>query len=353
MRSRSINTRWRPAVAIVLLTVAALLGACGTSRPNRAELLIAQTFAGGTRIHSGRLGMDVDVSRGGYGAAGHFSLRVQMAFQDNGSVAPSLRAVVSIDDYGEQVRTALTFVGGQVFIASGGHEYMASAAVSRAFRVGLAAGRRQGSGALALLGPLVNDASSWIADPRLAGKTSIGAVQVQRIEAGVDLRRLLRATGALSPAETALLPAELVTAHITGVRVQILVGVHDHLLRRLSGTARLVGLGEPSPPPGGMAPRVTASIEISEPGVAQQILAPAHAGSAAALAAALRRSGGLSFMAASAAGLPTAQSGSSKPSPSPTTSASPSLPSTSSSSSSSSSSASTTSSSSSPSSAPG
>jgi hypothetical protein len=345
MRSRPINTRWRPAVAIVLFAAAVPLGACGSSRPNRAETLISQMFAGGTRIHSGRLRMDVDV----YGAAGQFSLRVQVAFQDNGSGAPNLSAVTSIDNYGEKVRTGLRFVGGQVFVASGGREYMASAAVSKAFSSGLAEGRRRGSGALALLGPFVNDASSWIADPRLAGSTSIGGVQVQRIEAGVDLRRLLHATGALSLAETAFLPAELVTAHITGVKVQILVGAHDHLLRRLSGTARLVGLGEPSPP-GGTAPRAAASIEISEPGEVQRIVAPAHAGSAAALERALRRSGGSPFIPSASGGLPEAQSGSSKPSASPTTSASSSPPS---SSSSSSSSASTSSTSSSPSSPPG
>ena len=352
MRPRSINTRWRPAVAIALVAAVGPLSACGSSRPDRAQALISQTFAGGTRIHSGRLRMSLEVGRVGSGAAKHFSLEVRTAFQDNGAGAPDLDAAISIDNYGEQVRTGLTLVGGRVFITAGGHEYRASAAIGQAFRAGLTAGRGQGRGALALLGPLVEGARSWIAHPRLAGETSIGGVRVQRIEARVDLQKLLSATGSLNRTATAFLPAALVTAHIKDVRVQIFVGAHDHLLRRLSGTATLVGLGEPSSsPPGETALRATASIEISQPGVAQRIMAPTHPGPEAALERALRGFGGLQFIPPGSGGQPEGQSsGSSKPSPpSPSSSSASSSPS----SSSSSSSLSTSSSSSSPSSLPG
>ena len=240
----------RPLV-LALAIILALLAGCGGGDGDAADgdtdvdQLLADTFAGGKEISSGRIDASVDLE-----ADGAVAIKLSGPFQSTGEgKLPKLDLEASFKGEGESMSGGVTSTGEQGFVAFGGSEYAIAGPVFEQFKAGYeqsakeaASGKQDQS--LASLGM---DPRRWLTNARNAGESKVGDTDTVKITGDVDVPKLLddvnraleriRSLGVQGAAQ---LPEQLteaerkqVTDAVRDLSVEIHTGADDRILRRM------------------------------------------------------------------------------------------------------------------------
>ena len=265
---------WAGGAVLVLAAIAA----CGSSKPAAAHLspaasaesLLRQTFAQTHRIQSGRLRFSLTLTPStAAGGAEPISIRLAGPFQSRGTGRPRASDLtVSISARGRTGSLAVISTGTAGYITAEGAGYQLPAASFQ---------KLESSG----IHP-----QDWVIDPRIVGSDAIGGVPVRRIDAEVDVAKLVANLSTLLANASLLgLPGTLVAlpdrisiarqrqaaATIRAPTADLWTGAADRILRKLS-----LSLDMPVGASLGLGPiRVALSLQYSDVNRPQAIAAPA------------------------------------------------------------------------------
>jgi len=294
----------------VAVLATAVLAACGSGRPaprlsptERAQSLLRQTFGSAHRIESGRLGFTLTLTpSGSASSAVPMSISLAGPFQSRGANRlPASDFNVSVSARNRTSSLSVISTGDAGYITAGGKSYRLPASsfqklessLSSVASTGSAGGHSAGgSTAVTDLSKLGIHPEDWLTDPRVVGTDSVAGVATTRIHAQVDVSKLvLDMSTLLSKASTlglsnsvAKLPDRLsgasqrqLAAEIRDPSVDVWTGAADRILRKLSVSLQIPGLGQLVGQAGGGSLALALTLQYSELNQPQTITAPANA----------------------------------------------------------------------------
>jgi hypothetical protein len=311
----------RVALALLIASCSiAALGACAGSGASRAQSLLRQTFESHKPIESGRVSLSVALSRVGSADARApgtlFSLRLRGPFQSLGSarlprfalligLTSSEPGAVGLDTARHTLAIGATSIGGQLFIALDGKQFLAPATTLQSLERGFAQAlrARPAAGRSSTFAALGVDPREWLSSPTIAGSATIAGEETVHIVAGLNVARFVADLDTLSGdagtvgGEAGEVSRLLSRARISALsrsvhsaRVDIYTGARDHLLRRLSLNASISTTAQTLPVLGGTrSARLTLVLQFAHLNQPQSIVAPRHALPISQLGPALER----------------------------------------------------------------
>jgi hypothetical protein len=248
-RERALHLFMRSAVLALTILLALLVGCGGggdaADSSTDVDQLLADTFAGGKEISSGRIDAAVDVE-----AEGTVAIKLSGPFQSTGEgKLPKLDLKASFEGEGESMSGGVTTTGDQGFVAFGGTQYAIAGPVFEQFKAGFEQSAKESSSgqqdqSLASLGM---DPRRWLTNARNAGEAKVGDTDTIKITGDVDVPKLLddvnRALDrirSLGVQGSEQLPDQLtdderkqVTDAVQDLSVEIHTGADDRILRRM------------------------------------------------------------------------------------------------------------------------
>jgi hypothetical protein len=323
VRARTLNTPMRAAVAVlaVMLALAGLAPAgCGASSPS-AQKLLNETFESPKPIESGQIDLSFALATSGYAALGQpVSLHLTGPFQSAGSSQlPRFALSVDISTGGHTIQAGATSTASQFFLELGGTPFVAPASAMAALRAGYAQATKTANSAKSKssFASLGIDPGTWLEKPVNRGSSEIGGEQTTHIQAGLNVARFLADAAKLSgasgsvglagatPGSGLLSKAGIaaLSSSVSSTRVDVYTGRDDHLLRRLSLSAKILTNAKARATLQGLSSAtLSLQLQFTDLNKPQQIVAPRNPRPLSELLADLRQLGLVSGEGSSSAG---------------------------------------------------
>jgi hypothetical protein len=239
-----------PLLAVLALTAAVVVAACGSSNDD-AEGILKETFSGGHDVKSGKVDLNLGFRASGGQTRGPVTLRLLGPFESQGDgKVPRFDLNAAIGTPGQQQTLGAVSTGTSLFFKIDGKAYTAPPALFASFQQGFVQAQKRSkqakSGALAGLG--INP-MKWLKDPQVRSDQEVAGVETKHVSAGVDVGKFVDDLNKLlgrvsldnsqSPATlTAQQRSQLIDS-IANPRVDVWSGKEDKTLRKLAVTLDL------------------------------------------------------------------------------------------------------------------
>jgi hypothetical protein len=296
-----VNRVLRPILLALIVAVALVVGACGSSGSDgggkeasentSVNTLLANTFNGkDKKVESGQLNLALNIdAKNTEGVSGPVTLSVKGPFQSEGKQKlPKFKIDFAFEGAGQSIKAGLTSTGDKGFVNFQGSDYVVTDQIFKQFKAGYEEAQKKGNTNNQSLSSLGLDPRKWLTNAKNEGDAKVGDDDVIKITGGVDVNKLLDDVNkALTKARdlgvqgTQTLPAQLTAAQrkevvdaVKDPKVEIYTGKEDSILRRM-----VVSLGIVAPK-GSSSPNGSADfkldLSISDLNEDQEIAAPAN-----------------------------------------------------------------------------
>jgi len=284
------------------VVTAVLVAGCGggSAKPRAhagsaaAHRLLMQTFEGHHAITSGVIALDLKfVPHGSSTTRGPIEFGFGGPFMNAGAGRlPASDFTISISAEGHRGELQVISAGGKGFITVGGQSYRMPRSSFKSIESGFGSVTASGTGSSSRSGPLASlgiRPLSWLVDPRIVGRATVGGAATTHVHARLDtaamlrdISRLLGKAGSLKLSAAGSLPRSLSAStqrsimHALGSpSFDLWTGANDRLIRRVAVSATVPVTGSTRTALGGMrSAAVTLGFEYSHVNEPQTISVP-------------------------------------------------------------------------------